>query len=81
MGQKLGQILGQAFPGIEVSVDNVPGGRVNGRVVWDGFTDHDNVERQQMIRAALNDGLGAEATQIGILLTYTPHELETMMAA
>ena len=81
MGHKLGQILGQAFPGIEVDVDSLPGGRVSGRVVWDGFTDHDNVERQQMIRMALSAGLGAEATQVGILLTYTPHELQVMMAA
>ena len=81
MGQQVERVLGQAFPGIQVVVDNVPGGRVNGHVVWDGFADHDNVERQQMIRAALNAGLGEEVTPVGLLLTYTPTELQAMMAA
>lgn len=81
MGQQVRQILEKAFPGIQVDVDSGPSGRVNGHVIWDGFTGHDNVERQQMIRAALNTGLGAEVTQVGILLTYTPVELQAMMAA
>ncbi len=78
MHEQVEQILGRAFPGMEVSAESVLGGRVNGRVVWDGFTGHDNVGRQQMIRAALRDGLGAGVAQIGLLLAYTPHELQAM---
>lgn len=81
MKRKIKQVLEAQFAGIEVDFDKPSGERVNGHVVWEGFTGHDHVDRQQRVRQALRDGLGADAQQVGILLTYTPRELRAMMAA
>lgn len=81
MGQQVKRILEQSFPGIQTEMETLSGGRLFGTAIWDGFDGHDNVERQQMIRAALRSALGAEAQQVGILLTYTPHEMRVMQEA
>ncbi len=81
MGQRIREVLEEKFPGIDVDLDEAPGERVNGHVVWEGFTGHDHVDRQQRVRQALREGLGAEMQQVGILLTYTPRELRAMLAA
>ena len=41
----------------------------------------DEVDRQTMVRNELRDKLGKDARQVGVLLTYTPDELEAMNAA
>ncbi len=81
MGQQIAQILKQAFPGMTVDLDETMGPRVHGRIVWDGFAGKDQVDRQTTVRERLKQELGAEAQQVGVLLTYTPTELEAMQAA
>ncbi len=81
MEQKVIDILQTAFPGIKVEIDVLPGGRISGRVVWEGFAELDQVDRQNIIWDELRQKLGPEARQVGILLTYTPYELEAMSAA
>ncbi len=81
MGERVRLILERSFDGIQTDIENLPGQRVTGSVVWDGFARHDHVERQQMVRQALQAELGSEITQVGVLLTYTPTELGAMMAA
>ncbi len=81
MGHRVKQILEDTFTGIQVDLADLPGQRITGSVVWEGFTGHDHVERQQQVRKALQAALGSEVQQVGILLTYTPNEYEQMMAA
>lgn len=81
MGQQVKGILKNNFAGMEVVLDTLPDQKITGRVVWEGFTGHDHVARQQMVRQALRDALGAEAQLVGILLTYTPREMNAMRAA
>lgn len=81
MGQQIAQILTQAFPGMAIDLDETRGQRVHGRIVWAGFAGKDQVDRQTEVRQALKQGLGAEVQQVGVLLTYTPTELEAMQAA
>lgn len=81
MEQIVRDILGTAFPGIEVLTEVLPDGRISGSVVWAGFTGLDEVDRQDKIRTVLRQELGADAQQVGVLLTYTPDELEAMNAA
>ena len=81
MGERVRQILEQRFDGIRVDLEDLLGQRVTGSVVWDGFAGHDHVERQQIVRQALQTALGPEAVRVGILLTYTPTELGAMLAA
>lgn len=80
-GQQVSQTLAGAFPGIQANVEEMPGGRTSGTVVWDGFTGHDFVERQQMIRNVLQAELGAQVQSVGVLLTYTTEEQHAMLAA
>jgi hypothetical protein len=81
MEQRVKDILECAFPGIKVDTEVLPGGRVSGSVVWEGFAGLDHVDRQSKIRTLLREKLGADAQQVGVLLTYTPAELKAMNAA
>ena len=81
MGQAVVDILQAAFPGIDVKIEVLPGGRISGFVVWAGFAGLDQVDRQNQIRTVLREKLGTDAQQVGVLLTYTPDELHAMNAA
>ncbi|MDO8587380.1 MAG: hypothetical protein Q7T82_10095 [Armatimonadota bacterium] len=81
MEQKVMDILRESFPGIELDIDVLPDGRISGSVVWEGFTGLDQVDRQDKLRSVLREKLGADAQQVGVLLTYTPDELRAMHAA
>jgi hypothetical protein len=81
MEQEVIDVLQAEFKGIDVTLDELPGGRLSGRVVWAGFAEWDHVERQNRIRSVLRDKLGDAARNVGVLLAYTPHELEVMEAA
>lgn len=76
---RVATILKQRFPGANVNVGRFYGAeRVNGQIVWSGFDDLDDLERQKAIHAALLKGLGADAQGISIILGYTPREIELM---
>lgn len=81
MEQEVIGVLRDAFPGIEVEIEVRSSGRIFGSVVWAGFADLDQVDRQTKIRSVLREKLGDDAKQIGILFTYTPDEIEAMRAA
>ncbi len=81
MEQKVRDLLQTAFPGIDVDFEVLPDGRISGSVVWAGFAELDHVDRQKKIRELLLEKLGAEAQQVGVLLTYTPDEIKEMNAA
>ncbi len=81
MGQQVTEILGQAFKGIDTDLQELPGGRVSGRVVWEGFAELDPTDRQKLVREVLKKELGPRVQEVGVLLTYTPTELEAMQAA
>ena len=81
MGERVRAILEDTFTGMTVDLEPLPDQRVTGSVVWDGFTGHDHVARQQMVRQALQAALGPNVQQVGVLLTYTPDELDAMTAA
>ena len=70
-----------ALGGAQVSTKRLFGGRVSGSVIWGGFDGTDDIERQQTLRKLLSDKLGEEIQDVGILLTYTPREIEIMSAA
>ena len=81
MGQQVTQILKQAFQGMDVDLDERPGSRLSGVVIWNGFDNQDHGDRQERVRKVLKDALGTEFQQVGVLLTYTPHEMAAMSAA
>jgi len=81
MEQRVKDIIESALNGAEALMERLPGGRVSGSVIWGGFDGKDDVERQQMLRKLLEDQLGRDILDVGILLTYTPDEVEVMQAA
>jgi len=81
MEERVKKILDTELPGAVVSLEQFPGSRLTGSVVWDGFEGRDDVDRQQELRKILRENLGDEALQVGILLTYTSRELAIMKAA
>jgi len=81
MEQQIIDALQHVFAGAEVDLDSMSNGRFSGMIVWAGFAEDDAVERQQRIRAALVATLNGAATNVGVILSYTPHELEAMRAA
>lgn len=81
MEQQIVNALTLAFENAQVDLENLPGGRFSGVVVWEGFADNDSVERQQRVRQALTAAMNGAAANVGVLLVYTPHELRAMQAA
>ncbi len=81
MEREVKDILETAFCGMKVLTEVLPGGRISGSVIWAGFGEMDEVERQNLVRAELRDKLGERAQNVGVLLTYTPEELDAMNAA
>ena len=81
MGQQVTQILEQAFQGMKSDLEEMPGGRLSGSIIWNGFAGKDQSERQRLVREVLKAALGPQVQQVGVLLTYTPEELSSMQAA
>lgn len=81
MQQRIKDALTQVFQQAQIELDELPGGRFSGLVIWDGFANDDSVERQRRVRQALVNALNGDATSVGILFAYTPHELKVMRAA
>ncbi len=82
METELKEFLELALPGSIVSLERSPvSERVSGSIVWSGFADLEMPERQKLLREKIIQHFGSAATAAGILLTYTPHELDVMAAA
>jgi acid stress-induced BolA-like protein IbaG/YrbA len=81
MEQEVKELLEAAFPGIVLETEILSDERISGTAIWVGFEGFDHVERQTMIRNVLREKLGADAKVVGVLLTYTPDEIDAMNAA
>ena len=81
MEQKVRDLLEAAFPGIIMDTEVLSDERISGTVIWAGFEGQDHVDRQTMIRTMLREKLGDDAQCVGVLLTYTPEEMDAMNAA
>ena len=72
-------ILRNHFQGADVDVDRFNGAeRVSGHIIWRGFDELDQVDRQRQIYQVLRQELGPEAAQISIILAYSPQEWAVM---
>jgi acid stress-induced BolA-like protein IbaG/YrbA len=65
------------FKGAEVEIDNYPeSDRTGATVIWKGFEGKDEIERQRLVRKAIEKGLGPQqARKISLVLTFTPDEM------
>lgn len=81
MEQRIIDALTQAFAQADVEIEQLHGGRYAGMIVWEGFGEEDAIDRQRRLRLALEKGLGADSSQVGVILAYTPREMKAMRAA
>jgi len=83
MEEQINDILHHNFDGAQVVNlgRNTTAERITGTVLWEGFDGHDFLWRQNRIFRVLRRELGAQATIISHIFTYTPNEYEQMMAA
>jgi hypothetical protein len=80
--ERVESVLRDAFPDMEMDIYFLPeDGRVHGSVFWNGFAGLDHIDRQHELRRPLKEKLGDEYKRVGVLLAYTPEELESMRAA
>jgi acid stress-induced BolA-like protein IbaG/YrbA len=81
MEEQVRDFLKKHFPGMKVELESLPSGRITGQIVWKGFDGHDQFARQEMVRGPLKERFGKDVLFVGVLLTYTPREIEEMVAA
>ncbi|HET6387121.1 MAG TPA: hypothetical protein VFJ58_27350 [Armatimonadota bacterium] len=82
MEGRVKEALLRRFPGAELELEYTEcSGRIIGRISWRGFTGLDQMDRQEKLWQALREELGADASGVSIILTYTPRELKLMAAA
>jgi acid stress-induced BolA-like protein IbaG/YrbA len=70
-------VLDGAFPKSLVEIEEtVPGLKVGGHVVWDGFDGVEQIERQRRLWNTLRAELNAdEFVHVGVILTLAPIEV------
>lgn len=81
---KLRRVLKSKFPGAttELDVDIVPPKKVGGYLIWDGFQDMEQLDRQRALSKALKEAMTAdELERVTTILTITPGEAEAMREA
>ena len=82
IAERVRQAVVDAFPGCDPRLEWDDGlQKVVGVVLWDDFEKLDHVTRQRKLWSVLKKALGPNAQQVSLLLTYTPHEYETYLAA
>lgn len=77
--ERLEAALRERFPDSRLELEELPGGRISGYLIWAGFTGERQIDRQTSMWDALEKRLPAkELDRISVLLTVTPDELAVM---
>lgn len=77
---KIKTLLSSRFAGSYDELEgHALGGRVGGAFVWPGFDGMAQIDRQDLVRQVLREGLTREEElSVGLLLTFTPQEVAAM---
>jgi acid stress-induced BolA-like protein IbaG/YrbA len=82
--RKVRGILLAAFPGMKIDELKrpYPGGKIGGVLIWRGFKDLEQVDRQEKVWEALRAKLTEEEREsLSLMITLTPDELRSIRAA
>ena len=80
--EKVKALLQERFPGADMDVEASPySEKVSGYLVWNGFEDLEQIDRQDLVISWLRQQLGAEARHVSVILTYSPNEYHMMSLA
>lgn len=80
--ERLREIFASEFPGSRAELDVWPeSDRVGGFLVWRGFQDVEQLDRQRQLERALRKNLTRrERMHVTLIMTATPRELAVMRA-
>jgi hypothetical protein len=75
---RVSEVILSALPGADPHLARLPnGGAVSGFVLWEGFDELDQVDRQQKLWGAIRSGLSEEEQDsVSAIFTLTPMEFE-----
>jgi hypothetical protein len=80
--ERVTRLLEGRFPGVVVALDPTgPPDRVAGWIVWAGFENRDQVDRQRLLRQVLSELPAEDRLYLGPILTLTPDEASDEEAA
>lgn len=80
--ERVKTLLEERFPGAAIQVDASPySDKVSGYLVWGGFEDLEQIDRQDLVISWLHQRLGTEDRSISVILTYSPNEYQMMSMA
>ena len=76
--EHLKDVLETAFPGATIQLEGW-GPRVGGSIVWEGFDNLDQLDRQRQLRNAIDSNLSEdELNRVSLILTLTHHEKDVL---
>jgi undecaprenyl pyrophosphate synthase len=74
--RKLSRLLARRFRGAELEIEQVGEDRVSGFLIWQGFTDLEQIERQRVLWRLLRRELTPKQIRsIAAIFTLTPQEM------
>ena len=78
--RRVRRVLAEKFADAETELEIFPGaGKVGGYLIWKGFTDLDQLDRQRMLDKALRESLGDDyRSKVTTILAVTPVEIMAM---
>ena len=75
-------LLQERFPGADIMLEpDYYSKRVIGHLIWNGFEDLEQIDRQDLVLSWLRQQLGEEARRVSTILTYSPNEYHMMSLA
>jgi acid stress-induced BolA-like protein IbaG/YrbA len=74
---KLEEAIHAVAPEARIELE-VISGRLSGTVIAEEFDDWSHLERQRKIWESIRASMGTEATQVGMLLLYSPEEADAV---
>ena len=74
--RELTDLLRKNFPDCDLEIESVGAGRFGGFIIWNGFEDMEQIDRQREVSKVIKSNLDrAKQSRISALLTMTPEEM------
>jgi len=76
LDEKVRMLLNEEYPGCEVELEPRPENGVGGSLVWKGFENLEQVDRQVAVRDLLRKKLATdEERRVSFIFAFTPDEM------
>lgn len=77
VAQRIHDALERAFPGAKIELEQAsPSSKVGGTLIWDGFENMEQIDRQRRLAEVVRNGLSREdQLRVTAILTFTSAEV------